>query len=198
MWVEKILITWRLLEILESWSINISFLSFPPKWGLCLSLILLSTACPPPPTGEKNENILSLPLFSDSQWFPKLFLNWHISQLYIIGNQGIPIIGILLLEIKKKLPLFFGFLARIEKYIVIFPVITLNVWIENVYEPCCRKKVQMNRSLVSFMSTRNSNYSPWELELKLLINPHQVIPDAGSWTGITVLWIYSCLQSMVR
>ena len=47
LWVEKILVTWKLLEILGSWSIN-NFLSFPPKWGLCLSLILLSTAWPPP------------------------------------------------------------------------------------------------------------------------------------------------------
>ena len=88
LWVEKILVTWKLLEILGSWSINI-FLSFPPKWGLCLSLILLSTAWPAPPhsTGMKNENILSPPLFFDSQWFPKLSLNWQISQLYAVGKS---------------------------------------------------------------------------------------------------------------
>lgn len=42
-----------------------------------------------------------------------------------------------------------------------------------------KKKVQMDGSLVSFMSTRNSKYSP-ELELKSLINPPQVIPDTRS------------------
>ena len=107
----------------------------------------------------------------------------------LLGSQGI----------QKKVPLLFGFVAGIEKYIVVFPCnSTWYLTWEYIWILQQEKKVQMNRSLVSFMSTRSSKYSPWELELKSLINPPQVIPDTRRWTGITVLWIYSCLQSMVR